>query len=122
MKTIRPRPKLLLTQDEQDIIDNYIDSYKKDYSGLTTTDIIQLEDAAIYHVWQYRLMNKGLDDKVTDARTHPKTMERNILQDLNMTRAQRLAKQPENSSAEQELFKTLMSLSDGGRQQLARKN
>src|SRR5260221_14614145 len=122
MKAIRPRPKLLLTQDEQNIIENYIDSYKKDYTGLTTNDIIQLEDDSIYHMWQYRLMNKGLDDKVTDARTHPKTMERNILQDLNMTRAQRLAKQPENSSAEQELFKTLMSLSDGGRQQLARKN
>ncbi len=108
--------EITLSDSEQSLYDGYISSYKKDYPGLTRTDLIQLGNAALYHVLQYRLINSSATStQIANVRTHPKSLERAILQDLGLTRHQRLTtKQPDNT-AEDELRQFLLSISNGSK-------
>ncbi len=109
--------EITLSDSEQLLYDNYIAAYKKDYPGLTRTDLIQLSDSAIYHILQYRLIRDGATTTtIHNVRTSPKQLERSILSDLGLTRHQRITtKQPDNS-AEDELRELLLSISNGSKQ------
>ena len=116
MRTARPKATLLFTELEQSIYDDYVLSYKKDYSPLSPTDLIQLNDAATYHILAVRLAGSDIaqDRQTWNTRYHPKAMERAILDDLAMNRKQRLAKQPTTSTDEEDLRAILMGLSQNG--------
>jgi hypothetical protein len=116
VRTTRPHPKLLLTEEEEAIYDDYVSSYRKDYGPLTPTDLIQLYDAALYHIEQYRLLNSdATSTQKGNIRTHPKQLERSILDDLGMTRRQRLTTRPTASTDEDALREFFMEV---GRQPL----
>jgi hypothetical protein len=113
-RTVRPRPKLLFTEEEQAIYDNYIKSYKDDYPGLSTSDLIQLEDSAVYHILHLRLTGNDIanNGQTWNTRYHPKQLERGILEDLGLRRKDRVqTKQTGNeSSSEAEFRDILLSL------------
>jgi hypothetical protein len=103
-------PPINLTETEQVIFDDYIQSYQEDYSGLTETDLIQLRDAAVYHILQYRLIESGATSTtVHNVRTSPKSLERGILDDLSLNRKQRIMRGQANTD-EAELKELLMSI------------
>ncbi len=44
------RPRLVFSEEEQAIYDDYLKAYKADYPGLLHSDLIQLENTAMYHI------------------------------------------------------------------------
>ena len=115
MRVSRPIPDMLFTQPEQDIWDNYVKAYKKEYSGLTTSDTIQLDTAATWHIIGIRYANKELSQGTYNfnSRYNPVSIEHQILDSLALTRKARIAsKIPVSDSAESELRDLLMSMGE----------
>src|SRR5258706_11723659 len=101
-----------MTPEEQAQFDQYIAVYREDYPELSPSDLIQLNDAGIFHIMAQRLVNSGMTStRIHEVRTHPKTLERNILDDISANRKQRLASKQAGNKDETDLRELLLSLS-----------
>jgi hypothetical protein len=71
LRTARPRPKLILTEEEEKLQEEFVSAFKKDHDKLTSSDLLMLDLASFQYILALRLADSDIRNSIQTGRFAP---------------------------------------------------